>query len=199
MADEKCLFCEIVKGAIPSLKIYENESIIGVLNIHPGSKGQILVITKKHHNFMQTLNEKETFDLMNAIKVISTIMTQILNPIGINVLYSMGSFAGQKVGHVSFDIIPRYSKDKIKIEIPELKLKEQELYDTQKLYVNAFQKSTIELLKAIKDGKIKVSEEVKKQAINTLEKLNKNKPKKNPLKKENKVDLFKLEDELKKL
>ena len=75
MTDEKCLFCEIIKGKIPSLKIYENESIIGVLNIHPGAKGQILVITKKHHNFMQTLNEKETFDFMNAIKVISTIMT----------------------------------------------------------------------------------------------------------------------------
>jgi histidine triad (HIT) family protein len=195
---EKCLFCEIIKGSIPALKIYENEGVVAVLNIKPATKGQVLLIPKQHHGFIQTIPEDILFQVMVAIKAITTILTQVLQCPGINVVYNMGSNAGQKVGHASFDIIPRYAGDKVKIEIPEGKVKEEELYDHQKLIVKAFQESTIKLLKAIKKGEIKVSDEVKKQALKALEVMEKKKAPKNPLKKK-KVDLMKLEDELGKL
>lgn len=199
MAEEKCLFCEIIKGNIPSLKIYENEGVVAVLNIKPATKGQVLLIPKQHHGFIQTLPEDACFQMMLAVKAITTILTQVLQCPGVNVLYSMGSNAGQKVGHMSFDIIPRYAGDKVKIEIPELEVKEDELYETQKIVVKAFQESTIKLLQAIKKGEIKVSDEVKAQALKALEAMEKKKPPKNPLKEKNKVDLMKLEDELGKL
>lgn len=199
--EPKCLFCEILKGTIPALKIYENEGAIGVLNIKPAAKGQVLIIPKQHHMFLQTIPDEIVFSVMNAIKAVTTILSQVLQCPGITVMYNMGSSAGQKIGHTSFDVIPRYANDAVKIEIPETQVKENDLIDMQRLIVKAFQESTIKLLKAIKSGEIKVSDDVKAQAEKTLELLEKQKPPKNPLKQDSgkKVDMFKLEEELGKL
>jgi diadenosine tetraphosphate (Ap4A) HIT family hydrolase len=45
---EDCLFCKIIKGEIPCHKIYEDENSIGILDIFPNTKGQCVIITKKH-------------------------------------------------------------------------------------------------------------------------------------------------------
>jgi histidine triad (HIT) family protein len=45
---DKCLFCQIVKGEIPSYKIYEDEEFLAFLDIMPNSTGHTLVISKKH-------------------------------------------------------------------------------------------------------------------------------------------------------
>ncbi len=198
MVEEKCLFCEIVKGNIPSLKVYESEKVIAVLNIKPATKGQILIIPKEHHSFISSVPDDVLTEVMVAFKSISSILTQVFQCSGINLLYSMGSSAGQKIAHVSFDVIPRYAGDNVEIKIPEGKIDQEELIQNQKLILKAFEESTIKLLKAIKEGKIKVSDDIKEKAIKTLEKLEKERPPKNPLKKEEekKVDILKLEDEL---
>lgn len=199
MSEDKCLFCEISKGNVPSLKIYENEGVIAVLNIKPSTKGQVLLMPKKHYSFIQSVPEDVLFQLIIGVKAISSVLTQVLQCPGINVLYNMGKVGGQKVGHVSIHIIPRYAGDKVSIELPEEEVEEEDLYDQQRLIVKAFQQNTVKLLKAIKKGEIKVSDEVKQQAIKTLENLEKEKAPKNPLKQNNKVDVLKLEDELEKL
>lgn len=45
---DKCLFCQIVKGEIPSYKVYEDEEFLAFLDIMPNSTGHTLVIPKKH-------------------------------------------------------------------------------------------------------------------------------------------------------
>jgi len=197
MDEQKCLFCEIVNNTISSLKIYENESVFGVLNIKPSTKGQVLIITKKHHSFLNSMSEKESNDLMNAIKSISTVISQVFQCSGINVIYSMGGSAGQRIPHVSVDLIPRYANDSVVIEFPESEINEQELYENQRLIIKAFQDSTIDLLVAIKEGKIEVSDEVREQALKTLERINSEKSPRTE--KTNKIDIMALEDELGKL
>jgi diadenosine tetraphosphate (Ap4A) HIT family hydrolase len=44
----KCVFCEIIRGNIPSHKIWENEKFLAVLDINPNVRGMALVLTKKH-------------------------------------------------------------------------------------------------------------------------------------------------------
>jgi biopolymer transport protein ExbD len=102
------------------------------------------------------------------------------------------------VNHLCFELIPRYANDKIKIELPEGKTNEAELYEQQKLITSAIRDSTMKLLEAIKDGKIQVSKEVKEQALKALESINKDKPKLKVENDKSKIDLLKLEDELKK-
>ena len=45
---EDCLFCKIIKGEIPSTKVYEDEDILAFEDINPAAPIHTLVITKKH-------------------------------------------------------------------------------------------------------------------------------------------------------
>ena len=46
--DENCLFCKIIKGEIPSSKVYEDEEILAFRDINPAAPIHVLVIPKKH-------------------------------------------------------------------------------------------------------------------------------------------------------
>ena len=46
----ECLFCKIVKGEIPSYKVYEDENTLAFLDINPEGLGHTLVVPKKHFN-----------------------------------------------------------------------------------------------------------------------------------------------------
>lgn len=49
---EDCIFCKIVKGAIPAHKVYEDRDFLAFLDINPRSPGHTLVIPKKHYRFV---------------------------------------------------------------------------------------------------------------------------------------------------
>ena len=67
----ECIFCKIVKGEIPSYKIYEDESVFGFLDVNPISKGHCLVIPKKHYSNVFDIPTKELENVVSAIKKIS--------------------------------------------------------------------------------------------------------------------------------
>lgn len=48
----ECVFCKIVKGEIPSHKVYENENFLAFLDINPRAPGHTLVIPKKHFRWV---------------------------------------------------------------------------------------------------------------------------------------------------
>ena len=45
---ENCIFCKIVKGEIPCVKIWEDKDFLAILDVFPNTKGMTLVLTKKH-------------------------------------------------------------------------------------------------------------------------------------------------------
>ena len=45
---DDCLFCKIVKGEIPSKKVYEDEKVYAFYDIEPAAPVQYLVIPKEH-------------------------------------------------------------------------------------------------------------------------------------------------------
>lgn len=50
MYKDDCIFCKIVKGEIPSYKVYEDEDFLGFLDIFPNTKGMTLIIPKNHYD-----------------------------------------------------------------------------------------------------------------------------------------------------
>lgn len=46
--DENCIFCKIIKGEIPSNKVYEDEDVLAFNDINPAAPIHVLVIPKKH-------------------------------------------------------------------------------------------------------------------------------------------------------
>ena len=62
---EDCLFCKIIKGEIPSNKVYEDDEILAFYDINPAAKIHILVIPKKH---IESLAHMEKEDEINRAK-----------------------------------------------------------------------------------------------------------------------------------
>ncbi|MBD3312135.1 HIT domain-containing protein [archaeon] len=173
MAEEKnkCLFCGIVDGSVPSLKVYEGKNVVGVLSIKPATKGHVLIIPKNHQAYLHTLDPESLFEVMSAIRSVTLLLSQTFNPEGFNVINNMGPGAGQKLPHVCFEVIPRYKGDGVKVEIPQGEFKEQELMKVQEQVLTTSKTNTIKTLKAIKEGKVKASPEVKAEAEKALAQL----------------------------
>ncbi len=69
MAEENdCIFCKIVKGEIPSTKVYSDDNFIGILDIHPKAEGHTLIISKKHFNTILDMPSTLGGELLEAIK-----------------------------------------------------------------------------------------------------------------------------------
>jgi len=58
---ENCIFCKIVKGQIPSYKVYEDENFLAFLDIHPSSPGHTQVIPKKHTRWVWDVDNIGTY------------------------------------------------------------------------------------------------------------------------------------------
>jgi len=169
--ETKCLFCGIADNSVPSLKIYEGKNVVAVLSIKPASKGHVLVIPKAHQAYLHTLDGDTLFELMSAIRSITLLLSQAFQPSGFNIINNMGPGAGQKVPHVCFEVVPRYEGDGLKLELPQGEFKEQELIEAQKKILEISKDNTIKTLRAIKEGKVEASPEVKAEAEKALAQL----------------------------
>ena len=54
---EDCIFCKIVKGEIPSKKLYEDDKVYAFYDIEPAGPVHFLVIPKEHIESVNMLNE----------------------------------------------------------------------------------------------------------------------------------------------
>lgn len=107
---DNCLFCKIIKGEIPSYKVYENEHTLAFLDINPESYGHTLIIPKKHFKNYQDIDLKTIKNVNETGKIIFDKIKTNLNPDGIRLVQNNGII--QDVPHYHLHIIPVYKKDK---------------------------------------------------------------------------------------
>ena len=105
---ENCIFCKIVKGEIPSVKIWEDEKHIAILDIMPNSEGMTLVITKDHFDsYAFDMPEKEYLAFLSASKKVAKILEK-----GLNVKRVAMVMEGLGVNHAHIKLYPVYGLDK---------------------------------------------------------------------------------------
>ncbi|MFB3925478.1 MAG: histidine triad nucleotide-binding protein [Syntrophales bacterium] len=63
---EDCIFCKIVKGQIPSSKIYEDDKVLAFDDIHPVAPAHVVIIPKKHISTLMDVPEGE-LDIFNSL------------------------------------------------------------------------------------------------------------------------------------
>lgn len=108
-----CVFCKILRGEIPAVRIYENDQTFAFMDIQPASTGHTLVIPKHH---AATLLEMPTGDLHAAIdstQKVARAIQQALTPDGMRISQLNGTAAGQTVFHYHVHIIPQWDGMKI--------------------------------------------------------------------------------------
>ncbi len=108
---ENCIFCNIVKGEIEGAKIWEDDDVLALLDIHPLTKGHCLVIPKKHFENIFDIDEEILKKIIVEAKHISGKLKNALSADGIRLSQSNGKAAGQAVFHFHLHIIPRYEND----------------------------------------------------------------------------------------
>jgi histidine triad (HIT) family protein len=108
---QNCPFCKIVKGEIPSRKVYEDDDILAVLDINPGAKGHVLVLPKEHIPILPLVPPNVFKKLFARTQLIATAIKKSLSADGISVFIANGAVAGQQSPHFLFHIIPRNSGD----------------------------------------------------------------------------------------
>jgi len=122
-----CLFCKIIDGEIPSMKIYEDENALAFLDINYVNQGHTLVIPKQHSKNIFDIEKESLHKTIEVVKKVSKIIKESLNADGVNIHLNNESDAGQVIFHTHFHIIPRFKNDNIKMwEMKEYKEGERE-------------------------------------------------------------------------
>ncbi len=111
MKEDKCIFCKIAAGEIPSKTLYEDESFRVILDLGPATKGHALILPKDHYRNLYELPEEQAGKAMILAKKMATKMTEKLNCDGFNLVQNNGEIAGQTVFHFHMHLIPRYKED----------------------------------------------------------------------------------------
>ena len=103
---EDCIFCKIIKGEIPSTKVYEDEEILGFKDINPAAPIHILVIPKKHIKSLVELEKEDEILIGKIYTVINKIAKdQGEKEKGYRVIVNCGKDGGQEVGHLHFHLL----------------------------------------------------------------------------------------------
>lgn len=104
--DPKCIFCRIIGGELPSIKVYESEDVLAFMDINPVEKGHVLVIPKPHHATLMETPDALLGRVIAAVRLVAAALMEC-GADGVNVLQSNHAAAGQEVWHLHFHIIPR--------------------------------------------------------------------------------------------
>ena len=102
---ENCLFCKIVKGDIPSAKVYEDEKVLAFRDIAPMAPTHILVIPKAHIGSVAEVTAENADIVAHIFTVIPKIAEAEKLENGYRVVSNCGSDAGQTVHHLHFHIL----------------------------------------------------------------------------------------------
>ena len=106
-----CIFCKIIKGELPSFKVYEDRHTLAFLDIVPVNYGHTLVIPKKHYSNMEEIPEKELKEVIVTVKMVGKALKEGLGVEGYNVGENNDPVAGQIIAHLHFHVIPRSAGD----------------------------------------------------------------------------------------
>ena len=118
---EDCIFCKIVRGEIPSFKVYENEQVFAFEDINPISLGHTLIVPKNHAENLWEITSDDLSAIHLASKKIARALRKAIDAAGIACLQLNGREVNQVVMHYHLHLIPRSQND------PELPMTTWEL------------------------------------------------------------------------
>jgi histidine triad (HIT) family protein len=106
-----CVFCSIVEGAAPADRVYENDFVVAIMDLHPAAIGHVLVIPKTHSEDLWHIQRQDAEQTMAAAVQVAGMIRRALDPAGINLVHATGVAAWQTVFHFHLHLVPRHAGD----------------------------------------------------------------------------------------
>lgn len=107
--DPDNIFAKILRGEIPSVKVWEDDNVLAFMDVFPQSEGHVLIIAKQSQarNLLEV--EPEVLQrLTSALQRTARAVEKALKPEGLAIMQFNGDAGGQTVFHLHFHIIPRW-------------------------------------------------------------------------------------------
>lgn len=113
--DKDCIFCKIVRGEIPSFKLFEDDKTLAFMDINPINPGHALIVPKHHApNIFETPDDWLAAAMVTTRRIARGVETA-LKPHGMNIVQANGPGAAQSVFHLHIHVVPRAENDGIKM------------------------------------------------------------------------------------
>ena len=100
-----CVFCKILKGEIPSEKLYEDEDMFIIRDIDPKAEKHYLMIPKRHYKLIADMTKEDGLAFQRAIRKIPTLTENLGLQNGYRLVINQGDDAGQTVFHLHVHIL----------------------------------------------------------------------------------------------
>ncbi len=120
----QCPFCKIIKGEIPSKKVYEDDKVLAIMDINPAVKGHILVMPKEHYPIMPLIPPEIFEHLFLCTRDLVRAEKKAMVTPSSNVFIANGGAAGQQSSHFMLHIFAREKASEL--EVLQLKNVEQD-------------------------------------------------------------------------
>lgn len=103
---ENCIFCKILKGEIPSEKVYEDEKVYAFKDINPEAPVHVLIIPKKHISSANELTEENKEVIGDVYYAAQKIAKELgIADKGYRIINNCGEDGGQTVFHIHFHLM----------------------------------------------------------------------------------------------
>ena len=111
-----CVFCSLVAGERQASVVYEDERLLGFMDLHPVNPGHVLLVPKEHATSMAEVDEDTGAHAFRvAMRMQQAIRASGVRCEGINLFLADGEAASQDVFHFHVHVIPRFAGDPFKI------------------------------------------------------------------------------------
>lgn len=113
--DPDNIFAKILRGEIPSVKVWEDDDVLAFMDVFPQSEGHVLVVSKTStaRNLLE-IEPDALAKLTAAVQRTARAVEKALKPEGFSLMQFNGEAGGQTVFHLHFHIIPRWSDRQMK-------------------------------------------------------------------------------------
>lgn len=109
--DKTCIFCRIIRGEVPSFRVFEDDRSLAFMDINPANPGHVLVIPKIHAETLFSLDEAWLTATTLAAQKVAKAVQKAFNPFGMNIVQANGPGAAQSVPHFHWHVLPRAKDD----------------------------------------------------------------------------------------
>ena len=101
-----CIFCKIIKGEIPSNKIYEDDKVLAFHDISKEAPVHFLVIPKAHIESANEINEDNSEIIAHIFTIINKLVRELnISNTGYRIINNCGKDGGQTVNHLHFHVL----------------------------------------------------------------------------------------------
>ena len=106
--DDSNIFAKILRGEIPSIRVYEDDAVVAFMDVMPQAEGHTLVLPKAPSRNLLDAKSATLAPLMAAVQKVARAVKAAFNADGVTVIQFNEPAAGQTVFHLHVHVIPRF-------------------------------------------------------------------------------------------